>query len=126
MQHSEGVAMDQTNMLDRRLRDACNDAEEGLTVAFFGPTRAEARAALMRLKDNAPNTAATFHLTNGAEEVRMQSGGRVFLCASNGGLRGAEVDHIYIPANMETPEAMEQLAPAVITSDHAAIIGYFL
>lgn len=116
----------QTNTLDRILRDACNDAEQGLTVAFFGPTRIEARAALKYLKDSAPDNAAAFCMTNGAEEIRMHSGGRVFLCAPNGGLRGASVDRIYIPARMETPEVMDELAPAVAASEHAAIVGYFV
>lgn len=120
------MKIEQANAIDRRLRDACNDAEQGLTVAFFGPTRTEARAALKRLKDSSPDNAAVFNLTNGTEEVSIHSGGRVFLCSPNGGLRGSTVDHIYIPARMETPEVMEQLAPAVVTSEHAAIIGYFL
>lgn len=112
--------------VERILRDACNDAEQGLTVAFIGPTRVEARHALKRLTDSAPDNASAFCMTNGAEEIRMHSGGRVFLCTPNGGLRGASVDHIYIPARMETPEVMEELAPAVAASEHAAIVGYFL
>lgn len=115
----------QTGALDRVLRDACNDAEQGLTVAFIAPTRAAGRAALRQLKDNAPDSAAAFYMTNGAEEIRMQSGGRVFLSAPKG-IRGTSVDHIYIPAKMETPDIMEEIAPAVTTSDHAAIIGYFV
>ncbi|MCC3277518.1 hypothetical protein LJ753_16765 [Arthrobacter sp. zg-Y20] len=116
----------QTDVLDRVLRDACNDAEQGLTVAFIAPTRAAGRAALRQLKDNAPAGAATFYMTNGAEEIRMHSGGRVFLSVPKGGIRGTNVDHIYIPAKMETPDVMEELAPAVATSDHPAIVGYFV
>ena len=113
--------------MDSIMADAYIDAEiKGLSVAIIGETRADARAAFIRFKDDAGAMSATFYSASGREELRTPNGGRVLLCALRDSLRGTTVDHIYIPINRLTPDMVEQIAPAVVTSEHAAITGYFL
>lgn len=119
--------MDDTQArMDRVIADAYTDAAaKARSVAVIGVTRAAAHDALKRFKETSGVGSAEFRLTNGAEEMRLPSGGKVFLAAiQSGGLRGTTVDRIYIPYEMLTPELAEEIIPAVITSDEPAITAY--
>lgn len=112
--------------MDSVIADAYTDAaNKGRSVAVVGITRAAAQDALKRFKETSGAMNVEFRLTKGAEEMRMPSGGKVFLAAiQTGGLRGTTVDRIYVPYEMLTPELAEEIVPAIVTSDEPAITAY--
>lgn len=112
--------------MDTVIADAYTDAaHKGRNVAIIGVTRTAAHDALKRLKETSGVGSAEYRLTNGAEEMRLPSGGKVFLVAiQSGGLRGMSVDRIYVPFELFTPEFAEEIVPAIVTSDEPAITAY--
>ena len=105
------------------LVSALGRALEGDHVIFFGESATHA-AELYKFAEELAPTSCLFRRTNGAQEILSDCGGSLsFLSVSSHAVRGRVCSRVYVPAGIDDA-AMQQIAPSVVTSKDAAVIGY--